>query len=85
MKLLTGLPVGAELIVGRAFFRVLQHLVGFAQFLEFRFGIRFLADIRVILARQLAVGALDFILGGVAFHPQYFVVIFEIHLWLPLL
>src|SRR5271155_2842149 len=65
-ELEAGIPVGrrpeivagtmlSELIVGGPLLGILQHFIGFADFLEARFSILFLADIRVVFARQLAV------------------------------
>src|SRR3569623_2135339 len=67
-ELLTRLPVGAELIVGRALFGILEHFVGLTHFLELGFGIRLLAHVGMIFARKLAIGALDLILGRSAGH-----------------
>src|SRR5580700_6201806 len=67
-ELKAGIPIGrrpeilsraivfAQLIIGRAFFRTLQHLVGLADLLEARLGVFFLADIRMIFARKFAIG-----------------------------
>ena len=57
----------AEAVVHVALVAVGQHRVGFGGFLEFLFG--FLASgiaVRVMLECQLAVGALDFLFGGLA-------------------
>src|SRR5690606_33798266 len=56
------LPIRTELIVGSALFGILQNLVGFARVLELAFGARLLVDIRMISARQLAIGAFDVVL-----------------------
>src|SRR5699024_6077824 len=58
-EILAFFPISAELIVSLALFRILQHFVGFVNFLETGFGIRLLADIWVIFARQPPIGALD--------------------------
>jgi hypothetical protein len=63
-EVLPGLVVGAQLVVGGALFRVAQHLVGFGDFLEARLGVFFLADVRVVFARQLAVGFFDLVGRG---------------------
>ena len=54
-------PVGSgpSLVVGGAFFRVLQRLVGLRDLLELGLGVLLLGDVRMVLARQLAVGVLD--------------------------
>jgi hypothetical protein len=74
-KLLSGLPVLAELIVGGALLGILQDFVGLAQFLEARFCIRFLADVRMVLAGELAVGPFYVFLGCVSRYPESFVVV----------
>ena len=74
-EILPLLPVGAELVVGGALFRILQNLVGLTQFLEFRLGARLLVDIGVKRARQLAIGALDVVLRGVALNAEDLVVV----------
>src|SRR5690554_7656006 len=51
-----GTPHGLELIVLTALVRVLENFVGLCHFLEFLLGVRFLADVRVIFARQALVG-----------------------------
>src|SRR6056300_594925 len=51
----------AEIVVFLALLRVLQHLVGFAEFLELVFGILFLADIRMEFTRKNPIGLFDFI------------------------
>ena len=79
MEVLTGLIVGAELIVGGTLFRVLEDLVGLADFFEARLGVLLLAHIGMIFSRQLAVGAFDFILRCVAFQAHDFVIIFKFH------
>ena len=72
-------PVRPELVVGRALLRVLEHFVGFLQLLEARLGVLLLADVRVVLAGQLAVGALDLVLRGGARHAHDLVVVLVAH------
>jgi hypothetical protein len=79
LEVLSSLPLVAHLVVGGTLLRVFQDGVGLAQFLEAGFGIGGLADVRVILARQLAVGALDFILRCAARQVEGGVVILEFH------
>src|SRR5208283_911158 len=62
-----------------ALFRAFQHFVGFAEFLEPRFGVLFLAYVRVIFACQLAISLLDLGFGGVARHSHHLVIILELH------
>src|SRR5262249_40428518 len=49
----------AKLVVRGALLRVLERLVGLGDFLEFLLGVRLLGDVRVVLAGELAVRALD--------------------------
>ena len=74
-----GTVVGAKLIIGGALFRILQHLPGFANLLEAGFRVRLLADVGVILARQLPILALDLIMRRVALYAHQLIVIFEFH------
>ena len=66
----------AVLIVGRAFLRVAQGLVGLADFLEFFLG-GFVARIfvRMKFDGQLAVSLFDFLVAGVAADAEHFVII----------
>ena len=79
IKFLAGLPIGAKLVVGSTLLRVFQNFVGFADLLAALFSIVLLTDVRMILPRQLSIGSLDVILGGVAFNAHYFVVVSEFH------
>jgi len=79
MKVPTTLGSGAKLVIGRPLFRILQHRVGFANILEALLGIRFLTDIRVVLAGEFAIRLLDLILGRVAGQPHDGVVVLELH------
>ena len=63
-KLLSVAEIAAQLVVGGALVRIAQHLVGLLNLFEFVLGVLFLADVRVILTRQFAVGALNFIGAG---------------------
>ena len=67
-EILAGLPVGAQLVVGGALFRIFEHLIGFSHLLESFFGIRLLADVRVVLSGQFAVGAGTFMFCRVLHH-----------------
>ena len=66
----------AETIVGRALVGVHQDIVGFAEFLEFFFGVRV---VRIFIGmkfdRELAIGAFDLLLGGSSLDAQDLVVI----------
>ena len=59
----TILETGAEGIECCPLFRVLENLIGLADFLEARFGVGFLVQVRMELARELAMGGLDLRLG----------------------
>ena len=69
----------AELIVGGALFRVLEGVVGFGNFLEFGFAVRFLGDVGMILACQLALRFLDGGIIGRSLDAQNAVVVFVFH------
>ncbi len=79
MEILTCFPVSAELIVCRAFFRVLEYFIGLAHFLEALFSIRLLAHIRMILSGKLAVSTLDLVLRRIACDPDYLIIVFKLH------
>jgi hypothetical protein len=69
-RVLPGFPLLAELIVGRAPLRVLEHLVGLTQGPEALFRIGLLTHVRVVLPRELAISSLDLVLLGVARDTQ---------------
>src|SRR5690606_3149917 len=58
-------------------------LVGFGDLFETLLGIRLFADIRMVLARKLAIRTLDVFLRGVARDTQQLVVVLEFHLGSP--
>ena len=71
----TGVTV---LVIGGALLAVGQYFVGLLDLFEFGLsllGCIPLVTVRVILHRQLAVGFLDFIIAGIARHPQHFVIV----------
>ena len=68
-----------EAVVGGPLLLVAQGGVGFAYFLELLLGVGFLGDVGVILACELAVGLLDFILAGAARHAEGLVVVLVFH------
>ena len=70
----------AQLVVSRAFLRVAQGFVGFVDRLEGFFSAGFLADIRMIFAREPAIGGFDFRLTGAGLDPEHVVVILETHI-----
>jgi hypothetical protein len=79
VKFFSRLPIGTQLIIGRAFFRVFEYRIGLAKFLELVFGARLFADVRMIFAGKLSVRTLDFVLGCRAFDAHDFVIVFIIH------
>src|SRR5581483_9119495 len=78
-EILAGAKARAERVVGRALFLVAQRLVGFRDVLELLLGIRLLGDVRVILARELAVRLLDLVLTRAALDAEDFVIILVFH------
>jgi hypothetical protein len=70
------LPLVAEAVVLFALFFVAEHLVGFGNVLELFLGRLVVGvDVGVELAREFAVGALDFLVAGRLFHAEYLVVV----------
>src|SRR5271165_537206 len=78
-KLLTGPVVASQLIIGRALLGIAQHLIGFLNLFEAVLGVLLLADVRMILASQLAIGALDLVRIGPTGHAESFVIILILH------
>src|SRR5262249_12488840 len=73
-------PVRTELVVLLALRGVAEHLVRFVDFLEARFGgLVARIDVGVMLARELAEGLLDFLLGRGLRDAKRRVVILEVH------
>ena len=65
-----------EAVIDAALFDVRQHRVGLAALLEFLFRVGIVGiAVGMELQRQLAIGALDLLLGGGAGHAQNFVVV----------
>ena len=82
-EFLSGLGIGAQLVVGGASFRVGQHRIGLVDLLHARFRVGFLGDVRVVLARQLAKGALYFGCRRIPRHAENAVVILVLHASAP--
>src|SRR3569623_1527047 len=80
-EVLPGLPIAAELIVGRALLRVFQYLVGLADLFEPGLGVLLLAHVGVVFARELAIAALDLVLRRIAGHAQDFVIVLVFHIF----
>ena len=65
-----------EAVVCGSLVRVRQDRISLAAFLEFLFSVGIVRiAIRMKLQRQLAIGALDFLLTGFTGHPKHFVVV----------
>ena len=66
----------AEAIVGGAFIRIHEDVISFPKLLEFFFGMRIVrVFVRMKLDGESAIGALNFLSGGISSHAQHFVVI----------
>ena len=66
----------AVAVIGVALAAVAQHVVGLAHFLELVFGLLVTrVAVRVIFHGHLAIGLLDFFVGGVLAHPQHRVIV----------
>jgi hypothetical protein len=78
-EILPGLPVFTQLVVSCTFFGVLEHFVGFTDLLEAFLGVWLLADVGMKLARQFAVGSLDFIRAGFPRDPENVVIVSKLH------
>jgi len=66
----------AETIVGRAFIRVDEDIVSFAELLKFFLGMGVIGIfVRMKLDRELAISALDFLLGNVVLNTENFIII----------
>ncbi len=79
LEVLPALLAPADVVVRGTLFRVAQRFVGLGHFLEARFGVGLLADIGVVFAGELAVGALDLVGRGAALHTEGCVVVLEFH------
>src|SRR4029079_1095380 len=77
------LPGLAELVVLLALVGVLQDLVGLGDLLEAVLGPRLFRDVGMELTRQLAVGALDLLLGRRPLDAERLVVVLVLHLLAP--
>jgi len=74
------IPIGAELIVFLALFRIAQHFVGFVDFLKFFFGGFFiLGDIGMIFPCQLAERAANLVVRGRLGNTKCLVVISKLY------
>lgn len=73
-----------QAVIGGAFLRVLEGLIGLGNILEFLFALGIFRHVRVIFARELAIRFLDVVFAGAAFYTQNVVVVLEFHHSLPL-
>ena len=74
--------MAAEAVVSGALFLVAQGLVSLGHVLKFLLGVLLLGDVRVVLARELAVRLLDLLVARTAFDAEYLVVVLVLHLGL---
>src|SRR6185503_10393634 len=65
-------------VVLLALVRIAEHVVGLGDRLEALLGPRVGVRVRVVLARELAVGLLDVLLGGLLVDPQRLVVVLDL-------
>ena len=79
LEILSALPLRSELIVCCTLLGVFQDCIGLAERLELFLCLRFFADIRMILACQLAVRFLYLVLGRLPCDPHNVVVVFVFH------
>src|SRR5690606_33211088 len=80
LDLVTG-PVAAraQLVVSLAPLRIAQRLVSLVDGLEALLGVGLLAHVRVVLARQAAIGGLDLGLASAGLDPEDVVIVLELH------
>src|SRR5205814_5715540 len=69
----------AEAVVGGALFLVAQRLVGLRDLLELLLGVRLLGDVRVVLAREAAVGLLDVVVAHATLDAEDLVIVLVFH------
>src|SRR6478752_1353031 len=79
LKILAVVPLAAQTVIGCAFLRILEDLIGLAQFLETVLPIGLLADVRMIFARELAIRAPDLVLRRGAWQSENLVVVPVFH------
>src|SRR5690348_1578397 len=79
----TAIAASAQVVIGRALLLVAQYLMGFVDGFELLLGAGFLADVRVILARELAIRGLYLRLVRIGLYAQGFVVVLEFHPVIP--
>src|SRR6185436_1932637 len=71
--------VAAEAVVRGALVLVAQGLVGLRDLLELLLGVRFLGDVRVIFAREAAIGFLDVLVARAALDAEDLVIALVLH------
>src|SRR5256886_8739638 len=69
------LPIRTHGVVALALGGIAEDLVGLVDLLEAALRLRLLVDVRVVLARELAIRPLDVLGGGVLSHPEDLVVV----------
>ena len=79
LERLAMLAIFTNFIVFGAFIGTFQCFIRFVDVLELSLGVLFLAYIRVIFARQLAIGGLDRLDVSRGLDTQDLVIVFEVH------
>ncbi len=79
LERLAVLAVAAQVVVFGALVGAFQRFIGFRGVLELGLGVLFLADVRVVFARQLAIGGLDRLVVCRRLHTENLVIVFEVH------
>jgi hypothetical protein len=76
---LLALAIRAELVVRGTLLGVLERLVRLGHLLELLLGVLLLGDVRMVLARELAVGRLDLVRARLALEPEDAVIVLVSH------
>ena len=79
LEVLAGAAAARQLVVGGALLRVGEHGVGLVDLAHARGRVGLLADVRVVLAGELAVGLLHRLGVGALVDPEGLVVVLEVH------
>jgi len=78
-EIAAGRDTGRQIVVGGPFLGILQHLVGLVDVAHALLGVGLLADVRMVLAGQLAVGMPDIVVRRPLLDAQRRVVVLELH------
>ncbi len=79
VEILATLVTTADVVIGGPALRIAECLVGLGHLFEAGFGVGLLADIGMIFARQLAVGAFDVVLRRCLVDTEGGVIVLEFH------